>query len=107
MNRLNQSMKNHQALSVDRDYGEQSALSVQKVITITALLLLLVAVQVSTQNVGDWFVFGLNILEVTEPLSEVSNVGTNVGTSVSTNVGDRAPEFIQKIVMALVECVLD
>jgi len=99
-------MNEHEALSVDRDYGEQSALSVQRafglqgafsierVITITALLLLLVAVQVSTQNVGDWFVFGLNILEVTEPLSEVSNVGTNVTTN--------APDFVQKLVMALV-----
>ncbi|ABV38327.1 conserved hypothetical protein [Shewanella sediminis HAW-EB3] len=97
MNRLNQSMNEQGAFS------GLSALSVQKVITVTALLLLLVAVQVSTQNVGDWFVFGLNILEVTEPLSEVSNVGANVGTSV----GDSAPDFLQKIVMALVECVLD
>jgi len=39
-------------------------------------------------------VFGLNILEVTEPLSEVSNVGTNVTTN--------APDFVQKLVMALV-----
>ncbi len=86
MNRINQSM------------NEGKVLSVQKVITVTALLLLLVAVQVSTQNVGDWFVFGLNVLELSEPLSEVSNVGANVGTNVAT----KAPEFIQKIVMALV-----
>jgi len=88
---------------LNQNVNEERALSAQKVITVLALLLLLVAVQVSTQNVGDWFVFGLNILELTEPLSEVSNVGTNVTTNVTTN----APEFIQNIVMALVESVLD
>lgn len=103
MNRLNQSMNEQDAYSEKGAFSEQRAFSAQKVITVLALLLLLVAVQVSTQSAGDWFVFGLNILELTEPFSEVSNVGANVGTSVS----DSALNFLQKIVMALVECVLD
>ena len=114
MNKLNQNVNEQDAyseqrvfsekgaLSEQRVFSEKGALSAQKVITVLALLLLLVAVQVSTQSAGDWFVFGLNILELTEPFSEVSNVGANVGTSVSTNVGDRAAEFIQSIVMAVV-----
>lgn len=104
MNKLNQNVNEQNAYSEQRAFSLQRALSVQRafsaqrVTTVLALLLLLLAVQVSTQNVGDWFVFGLNILELTEPLSEASNVGANVGTNVAT----KAPEFIQKIVMALV-----
>ncbi|WP_299792997.1 hypothetical protein [uncultured Shewanella sp.] len=97
----------NRAISMKGAFSVKRAFSPQKVTTVFALVLLLVAVQVSTQSVGDWFVFGLNILELTEPLSEVSDVGASVSTNVTGSVTANAPDFIQKIVMTLVEYVLD
>ncbi|QYK00843.1 hypothetical protein [Shewanella psychrotolerans] len=65
----------------------------ERVITISALLLLLVAVQVMTQDASDWFLLGLNILQATEfagaqqleqSLAEVIKVDADLGeTSVA------------------------
>ena len=60
----------------------------ERVISISALLLLLVAVQVMTQDASDWFLLGLNIMEATQfdgaqqleqSLTEVTNVGADLG----------------------------
>ncbi|WP_076410270.1 hypothetical protein [Shewanella sp. UCD-KL12] len=89
-----------------------SALSTQKVITAGALALLLIAVQVCTQSVGDWFLFGLNVLEVTAPVhmgvSEISNVSTGLSNEVSagliSGINDLG-EMIWQLVKALIECL--
>lgn len=60
----------------------------ERVISISALLLLLAAVQVMTQDASDWFLLGLNIMEATQfdgaqqleqSLTEVTNVGADLG----------------------------
>ena len=42
-----------------------TSLNPQRVVASLALLLLLVATQVYTQNASDWFLLGLNIIEAT------------------------------------------
>ena len=82
----------------------QKVFSIQKIITIAALLLLLIAVQVSTQNASDWFVFGLNVLEVTAPLyvpvSEMSTVSTGVVSGLH-----HVSDMIWTLVIALIEFI--
>ncbi|NRD73031.1 hypothetical protein HQQ94_07210 [Shewanella sp. VB17] len=50
----------------------------KKIVLSTLALILLAAVQVSTQNAGDWLLLGLNILDMslfeTTPIIEVSHV---------------------------------
>ncbi|MPY23045.1 hypothetical protein FM037_04965 [Shewanella psychropiezotolerans] len=104
--------------------NQKSGLNIQRVITVSALLLLLVAVQVSTQSIGDWYVFGLNVLEMTTPVTpvftEVSNVTTGLNTHLGTgmvsglgtdsdiaNILTDIGIFTQKFVIGIIECALD
>ncbi|NRB24927.1 hypothetical protein [Shewanella sp.] len=131
MNKLIEHSHLPRALSGNRFLA---ALNIQRVITVSALLLLLVAVQVSTQSIGDWYVFGLKVLEMTVPVTPVFNEVTNVTTglhigtglvsgSVSTlvtglsdgvtagieamNILADIAIFTQKYVMGIIECALD
>ena len=105
-------------------FNQKSGLNIQRVITVSALLLLLVAVQVSTQSIGDWYVFGLNVLEMTTPvtpvLTEVSNVTTGLNTDLGSalsagltidsdiaNIFTDIGNFTQKFVIGIIECALD
>lgn len=96
MNRLEQ--------KIETQLTQERSLSLQKVITVSALLILLVAVQLSTQSVEDWFVFGLNVLEVTAPMNvsvhELSNVGSDAVGGL-----EHLREVIWKLVKALVEFI--
>lgn len=76
MNRVEQNMS--EEISGQKVFNAMKALSLQKAITVTALLLLIIAVQVSTQSAADWFVFGLNVLEVTAPFHVSVNETSNV-----------------------------
>ena len=109
-------------------FNHKSGLNIQRGITVSALLLLLVAVQVSTQSIGDWYVFGLNVLEMTTPVTpvftEVSNVTTGLNTDLGSGLGSGLSAgltidsdivniftdigfFTQKFVIGIIECVLD
>ncbi|MCJ8302240.1 hypothetical protein [Shewanella sp.] len=125
MNKLIEHSHLPRALSGNRFLA---ALNIQRVITVSALLLLLVAVQVSTQSIGDWYVFGLNVLEMTTPVTpvftEVSNVTTGLNTDLGSGLGSGLSTgltiysdianifsdigiFTQKFVIAIIECALD
>lgn len=120
------------ALSGSRAISLLAALNIQRVITVSALLLLLAAVQVSTQSIADWYVFDLNVLEMTTPatpvLTEVSHVATDLnldmgtgivsglGTGVNTGLvtdldtGNFLTDigiFTQKLIIGIIECALD
>ncbi|QPG59454.2 hypothetical protein FM038_020235 [Shewanella eurypsychrophilus] len=103
MSQLNHKI-NHNALSGKR------AFSIQRVTTIGALLLLLVAVQVSTQNAGDWFVLGLNVLEAAAPvnmsINEISNVTTDFSSGLSTDISQVVTDlnlYTQALVIGVIE----
>ena len=96
MNRLEQ--------KVEMQLPQERALSPQKVITVSALLILLVAVQISTQSVEDWFVFGLNVLEVTAPMNVSVHEVSNVGSSVAGGL-EHLREMVWSVVKALVEFI--
>lgn len=92
--------------------SKMSAFSAQKAMTVGALLLLLVAVQVSTQSAGDWFLFGLNVLEVTAPVHTGVNDISNVGIELTNGVGaglasglQHLGEIIWTLVKAFIECI--
>ena len=125
MNKLIEHSHLPRALSGNRFLA---ALNIQRVITVSALLLLLVAVQVSTQSIGDWYVFGLNVLEMTTPVTpvftEVSNVTTGLNTDLGSGLGSSLSAgltidsdimnifsdigiFTQKFVIGIIECALD
>ena len=96
MNRFNHNIVGQ--LSKDKGF------SLQKVITVTALLLLLVAVQVSTQSVEAWFVFGLNVVEVTAPINGSISEVTNVNSGFLGGL-HHVSEMVWKSVKALVEAI--
>ncbi|MEI6859570.1 MAG: hypothetical protein V5788_07305 [Shewanella sp.] len=128
MNKLIEHSHLPRALSGNITFGFLAALNIQKLITVLALLLLLVAVQVSTQNIGDWYVFGLNVLEMTTPVTpvftEVSNVTTGLHTDLGSDLGSGLSAglttgsdivkffsgigvFTQQFVIGVIECALD
>ncbi|MBE7215725.1 hypothetical protein MK852_11575 [Shewanella benthica] len=131
MNKLIEHSHLPRALSGNITFGFLAALNIQRVITVSALLLLLVAVQVSTQSIGDWYVFGLNVLEMTTPVTpltpvftEVSNVTTGLNTDLGSGLGSALSagltidsdianiftdigNFTQKFVIGIIECALD
>lgn len=82
----------------------QKVFSIQKIITVAALLLLLIAVQVSTQNASDWFVFGLNVLEVTAPLHVSVNEVVNVSTDFVSGL-HQLSDIIWTLVTAFIEFI--
>ena len=128
MNKLIEQSHLPRTLSGNITFGFLAALNIQRVITVSALLLLLVAVQVSTQSIGDWYVFGLNVLEMTTPVTpvftEVSNVTTGLNTDLGSGLGSSLSAgltidsdimnifsdigiFTQKFVIGIIECALD
>lgn len=72
--------------------------SQQRVIAALALLLLLVATQTYTQDAGDWFLLGLNIMEasgfyaVAEPIPSLPDVA---------KVGGSLMQFLQALIELL------
>ncbi|MGS0673740.1 hypothetical protein [Shewanella sp. 125m-1] len=77
-------------------------MNLQQAITAAVLMLLVVAVQVSTDRAGDWMFIGLNLIEMgcDNPLnlSDVSDV------TVDVTVGDT--EFVQQIVTRVLESII-
>lgn len=96
MNNLEQSMN-------EKMHGKK-VLSTQKIITVSALLLLIIAVQVSTQSAGDWFVFGLNVLEVTAPFHVSVNEAVNVSTGFVSGL-HQVSDMIWTLVTAFIEFI--
>ncbi len=112
MNNINNNIFVPRAFSAQRAFSVIRDFSLQKIASILALVLLLIAVQVSTQSVGDWFLFGLNVLEVTAPVqtgvNEISNVSINLTNSVSGEISNglaHVSEMIWNTVKTLIECL--
>ncbi|PKG57015.1 hypothetical protein [Shewanella sp. GutDb-MelDb] len=110
MNILNKNI-NQNSFSVATALSVLRAVSVQKVITVAALLLLLIAVQVSTQSAGDWFVLGLNVLEMAEPVnllvSDISNVSMHLSEqldAIFANGLGHLSEIIWQQLNAFIDC---
>ncbi|MCS6233968.1 hypothetical protein G3495_02290 [Shewanella baltica] len=75
-----------------------SVLMSSKMFGVLALLLLVVAVELSIGEANSWFFLGLNLLEWTNPLEEVRQVG---------EVSLESADLILGVFMWLVESVVE
>lgn len=75
-----------------------SLLMSSKMFGVLALLLLVVAVELSIGEANSWFFLGLNLLEWTNPLGEVHQVG---------EVSIETANVMQRALVWLLECVVE
>ena len=73
----------------------KNRLNKQQLITAAVLMLLVVAVQVSTDRAGDWMFIGLNLIEI----------GSEVPL-ISGKVSDVSNFDVQQLIIKVVECLL-
>ncbi|GIU13918.1 hypothetical protein [Shewanella sp. MBTL60-007] len=69
-----------------------------QVITAAVLMLLVLAVQVSTDRAGDWMFIGLNLIEFG------SGAESNLGTVSDVSLGDE--QMIGQLIMRTLDCII-
>lgn len=62
---------------------DKSVLMSSKLFSVLALVLLVVAVELGIGEINSWFFLGLNILEWTNPIAEMRQIGDVLMESVS------------------------